>query len=135
MTRRETPWLNVRDGMEQFLGRWIISAPRWHSTSKLYNVEPKFFALLRVSKAFYHEAPACLWSQDSLISGNADKLCRLLQRSIRWKYVKQIELELEGYCSPGLLQHELMSDEVDCIAVLASMPRLRKLVVRLSAIA
>ena len=48
-----------------------------------------------------------------------------------WKYVEQIKLELELYRSSDTIQREKISHEDECIAVLASMPRLRKLVVRL----
>lgn len=48
-----------------------------------------------------------------------------------WKYVEQIKLDLGVYRSPDTIQREMISHEDECIAVLASMPRLRGLVIRL----
>ena len=115
-------------------GRWAITAPRWHSPSKPYYVEAKFFALLRVSKAFYQEAQPHIWSQNLLVSGTAPMLGVLLRPTMRWKYINQIELQLEGYLKPGKAERKMMVYEDECIAVLAGMPRLRKLVVCLTRI-
>jgi hypothetical protein len=66
--------------------RWEILAPRSHSDLREYEIHPDFLALLRVSKSFYQEASPCFWSSDILVSGNAPKICRLLQGAMGWKY-------------------------------------------------
>lgn len=128
-------WVISKPACKWFVGRWAISAPRWHPTSKRHDIEPESFALLRVSKAIYEEAIPFFWSQNLLVSSTAWKLRLLLEPTMGWKYVEQIKLELEVYRSPHTPQREMMSHEDKCIAVLASMPRLRKLVICLSPVA
>jgi hypothetical protein len=124
--RTKEPCRNCRGDLCE---RWEISAPRWRevSSSKRCEVDSDFLALLRVSKTFYQEASPCLWSSDILVSGNAPKLCRLLRGAMGWKYVRQIDLKLRD----GGDQCAFEEDD-DEIALLATMPRLRKLIVRLT---
>jgi hypothetical protein len=106
--------------------RWEISAPRWHSASRQCKVDSNFLALLRVSKTFYQEASPCFWSQDFLVSGNAPKVCLLLRGAMGWKHVRQIDLKLRDDGDQRTI------DDDDEIALLAAMPRLCKLIVRLT---
>lgn len=121
--RTKEPRRNCRGDLCE---RWEIFAPRWHSAAKQYEVDSDFLALLRVSKAFHREAAPCFWSQGIIVSGNTPKLCRLLRGTVGWKYVGQVDLKLrdDGY--------QRTIDDDDEIALLATMPRLRKLIVRLT---
>jgi len=133
-----------KDCRSDLCERWEISAPRWHevssssSSSKRYEVDSDFLALLRVSKTFYREASPCFWSSDVLVSGNAPKICRLLRGAMGWKYVSQLDLKLrvDGFQRDGRWLSYGGSDDDDYddheIALLASMPRLRKLIARLT---
>lgn len=118
--------------------RWEIIAPNPRSSLKVNEVDPDFLALLRVSKAFYQEASPCFWSQELVVSGNAPKICRLLRAPAAWKYVQQIDLKLrdDGFQLNGRWVHlggEHEHDDCnDEIAFLATMPRLRKMIVRLT---
>lgn len=116
-----------KDCRSDLCERWEISAPRWNCAStKQYEVDADFLALLRVSKAFHREAAPCFWSQDIRVSGNAPKICRLLRGAMGWKYVRKIDLKLRDDGDQRAL------DDDEEIALLASMPRLRSLTVRLT---
>ena len=121
--RTKEPRRNCRGGLGV---RWELSAPRWHSALKQYEVDADFLALLRVSKAIYREASPCFWSQDVAVSGNAPKLCRLLRGAMGWKFVRHIDMKLRDDVDQRTL------DDDDDIASLAAMPLLRKLTVRLT---
>jgi hypothetical protein len=121
--RTKEPRRNCRGDLGE---RWEIIAPRWHPPLRQHEVVPGFVTLLRVSKTFYREASPCFWSQGILVSGNAPKLCRLLRRGMGWKSVRRIDLKLRDGGDECIL------DDNDEIALLATMPRLRKLSVRLT---
>ncbi|KAM0711730.1 hypothetical protein Q7P35_001098 [Cladosporium inversicolor] len=117
--------------------RWEISTPRWHSSSRQYEVDPDFLALFRVSKSFYREASPCFWSQGILVSGSASKICHLLRPAAAWQYVEQLDLKLRDDDVWRMVERPYRSfdggdDDDEEIPLLASMPRLRKLIVRLT---
>lgn len=61
--------------------------------------------------------------------GTAPELCRLLHDFTPWKHVEQIDLHLSGEGEQRMRGGDWVSVDDGCIATLAALPRLRKLVV------